>query len=99
MLARAFAAQVPAKWVVGDTVYGHDDLRRWLDAQDRNYVLAVPCTHGVWTQGRQVEAQTLVDHLPPTAWTRLSAGAGSQGPRWYDWGCLVLPYDQPPGRA
>jgi len=99
MLQRAFAAQVPAAWVVGDTVYGHDELRRWLDAEERNYVLAVPCTHGVWTQGQQVEAQTLVDELPASVWTRLSAGDGSQGPRWYDWVCFALPYDQPPGRA
>ena len=31
MLARAFAAQVPAAWVVGDTIYGGDELRRWLE--------------------------------------------------------------------
>jgi SRSO17 transposase len=99
MLQRAFAAQVPAAWVVGDTVYGHDELRRWLDAAERNYVLAVPCTHGVWTRGQQVEAQTLVDELPASVWTRLSAGDGSQGPRWYDWVCFALPYDQPPGRT
>lgn len=99
MLARAFAAQVPATWVVGDTVYGHDDLRRWLDAEARNYVLAVPCTHGIWTRGQQIEAQTLVNSLAAHAWTRLSAGAGSQGPRWYDWTCFALPYDQPAGRA
>ncbi len=99
MLQRAFAAQVPAAWVVGDTVYGHDDLRRWLDAQERNYVLAVPCTHGVWTQGQQVEAQALVDQVPAASWSRLSAGDGSQGPRWYDWVCFALPDDQPTGRA
>ena len=99
MLQRAFAAQVPAAWVVGDTVYGHDDLRRWLDAEQRNYVLAVSCTHGVWTCGQQVEAQVLVDQVPPDAWARMSAGDGSQGPRWYDWVCLTLPYDQLPGRV
>src|SRR5258707_248566 len=42
MLARAFAAGVPAEWVVGDTVYGYDDLRLLLDEQQKNYVLAVP---------------------------------------------------------
>src|SRR6266516_2405093 len=41
MLARAFAAEVPAEWVVGDTVYGYDELRLWLEAQQKNYVLAV----------------------------------------------------------
>jgi SRSO17 transposase len=99
LLQRAFAAEVPAAWVVGDTVYGHDELRRWLDAEERNYVLAISCTHGIWMQGQQVEAQTLVDQVPAAAWTRLSAGDGSQGPRWYDWVCFALPYEQPPGRA
>jgi SRSO17 transposase len=43
MLTRAFAAQVPAAWVVGDTIYGGDDPRRWLETQNRPYALAVPC--------------------------------------------------------
>src|ERR1700693_983815 len=51
MLARAFAAGVPADWVVGDTVYGYDELRLWLDEQQKNYALAVPETHLVWLQG------------------------------------------------
>ena len=99
MLARAFAAGVPAAWVVGDTVYGHDDLRRWLEAQQRSYVLAVPCTHGIWTAARQVEARALADGLPDEAWTTASAGEGSQGPRLYDWACFALPYEAAPGMA
>jgi len=99
MLARAFAAQVPAAWVVGDTIYGGDELRRWLERQGRAYVLAVPCTHGLWTAGRQVEARVLADGVSDAAWARLSAGEGSQGPRWYDWACLALPYAAQPGMA
>jgi len=99
MLARAFATGVPAAWVVGDTIYGSDDLRRWLEEQGRHYVLAVPCTHGLWTVGRQVEAQALADGVPDAAWSQLSAGDGSQGPRWYDWACLALPYATQPGTA
>ena len=33
MLARAFAAGMPAQWVAGDTVYGYDEVRLWLDEQ------------------------------------------------------------------
>ena len=99
MLTRAFAAGVPAAWVVGDAVYGHEDLRRWLEEQERNYVLSVPLTHGIWTGGEQVEAQTLADQLAEEAWSRLPAGEGSQGPRWYDWACLALPYPAAPGKA
>jgi SRSO17 transposase len=92
MLARAFAAGVPVAWVVGDTVYGHEDLRQWLEEHGRSYVLAVPATHGLWTAGEQVEVQALASQLPEEAWTWLSAGEGSQGPRWYDWACIALPY-------
>jgi SRSO17 transposase len=99
MLARAFAAPVPAAWVAGDTIYGSDEVRQWLEAQERNYVLAVPCTHGIWTAGEQVEVQVLADQLPEDAWARRSAGEGSQGPRWYDWACLALPYTGAPGRG
>lgn len=99
MLARAFAAGVPAAWVVGDTVCGTDELRRWLEEQGRSYVLAVPCTHGIWTAGQQVEVQALADGLPADAWSPLSAGEGSQGPRLYDWACLALPYEAAAGMA
>jgi SRSO17 transposase len=97
MLARVFEEGLPARWVVGDTIYGGDELRRWLDDQGRQYVLAVPCTHGIWTQAQQVAAQTLVDQLAEEAWSCLSAGEGSQGPRRYDWACLSLPYEHRPG--
>ena len=99
MLARAFAAGVPAAWVVGDTVYGGDDLRRWLEGRGRRYALAVAATHGVWTAGEQVEARALADALPAEVWARVSAGEGAQGPRWYDWACLALPYEAAPGWA
>src|SRR5438128_9619164 len=36
MLARAFAAGVLAQWVVGDTVYGYDELRIFLEEQQKN---------------------------------------------------------------
>jgi SRSO17 transposase len=99
LLARAFAAGVPAQWVVGDTVYGADELRRWLEGQGRHYMLAVPETHAIWTRGHQRTVEQLVADLPAKAWARLSAGEGSQGPRWYDWACLALPYATAAGKA
>lgn len=99
LLARAFAAGVPARWVVGDTVYSGDELRRWLEGQGQSYVLAVPETHGLWTRGHQQTVEHLVADLPAAGWTRLSAGVGSQGPRWYDWACLALPYAGATGKA
>jgi SRSO17 transposase len=99
LLARAFAAGVPARWVVGDSVYSGDEVRRWLEGQGRSYVLAVPSNHGIWTRARQQTVEQLVGHLPADAWVRLSAGEGSQGPRWYDWACLRLSYATAAGKG
>lgn len=91
MLARAFAAGVPAAWVTGDSVYGDNrQLRRWLEAQPQAYVLAVSGKEyvGLGAQPRQVKA--LLASLPVEGWTRLSAGDGAKGPRWYDWRWLPL---------
>src|SRR5438105_12401238 len=61
MLARAFAAGVPAAWVTGDAVYGDaNDLRHWLETQRHPYVLAVSCSHPVWHGGTQERADTLI---------------------------------------
>ena len=91
MLQRAFAAGVPARWVVGDTVYGYDELRLWLEEQGRPYVVAVTGTHTVWAAGQQQSVALLAALLPPEAWVVLSAGEGSQGPRLYEWAWLQLP--------
>jgi SRSO17 transposase len=97
MLDRTFAAGVPAAWVTGDEVYGNDGaLRRWLEEEGRAYVLAVACSHPLWTTVAGVPQQQRVDamvaDLPETAWVRLSVGDGSKGPRVYDWACGRLPY-------
>src|SRR5579885_597031 len=91
MLARAFAAGVPAGWVAGDTVYGYDEMRLWLDEQNKNYVLAVPETHLIWMDGRHQPVGYVAALLPPSAWSVLSAGDGSKGPRLYEWAWLQLP--------
>jgi SRSO17 transposase len=96
MLARAFAAGVPAAWVAADEVYGDDGaLRSWLETQDQPYVLAVACDHRLWVNGRQERVDVLTDGLPAAAWTRLSCGEGAQGPRFYDWACWPLPASRP----
>jgi SRSO17 transposase len=101
MLARAFATGVQAEWVVGDTVYGYDDLRLWLDEQKQAYVVAVPETHPVWMAGQQQPVGLVAALLPTKAWVVLSAGEGSKGPRLYEWAWLQLPDQspQPPERA
>ncbi len=100
MLTRAFAAEVPAAWVTGDTVYGDDGrLRGWLEGQRRPYVLAVSCSHAVHLAGQSQRVEALAAAVPGGDWRRLSAGDGSQGPRWYDWACLPLPYTSGAGMA
>jgi len=100
MLARAFAAGVPASWVSGDEIYGNDGaFRRWLVAENHPYVLAVSVHHPLWQSGTQERADHLIAALPPAAWAPLSAGAGSQGERLYDWACIQVPYESAPGTA
>src|SRR5258708_5864187 len=90
MLARAFAAGGRAAWVVGDSIYGSDELRTWLEGQQQPYVLAVAQTHPVWSEGRAQPVGLVAALLPAEAWTPLSAGEGSQGPRLYDWTWLEV---------
>jgi SRSO17 transposase len=95
MLTRAFAAGVRAAWVVGDTIYGSDELRTWLEAASQPYVLAVAETHPVWMAGRAQPVGLVAALLPEEAWTPLSAGEGSQGARLYEWAWLEV--DMEPG--
>jgi SRSO17 transposase len=99
MLARAFAAGVRAEWVVADTVYGYDEMRDWLESRHQKYVLAVPETHTVWSQGELQPVGLLAALLPAEAWVPLSAGEGSQGPRLYEWARLQLPYEREGGQG
>jgi SRSO17 transposase len=86
MLARALAARVPARWVAGDSVYGDDRrLRMWLESCPQVYLLAVSGKEYVWLGWQQRRVSTISATLPDEGWTRLSAGDGAKGPRWYDW--------------
>jgi SRSO17 transposase len=98
MLARAFAAGVPATWVTGDSVYGDDRrLRMWLEAHPQAYVLAVSGKEYVWLGFQQRQVKRILAALPEEGWARLSAGDGAKGPRWYDWRWLPLADPLEPG--
>src|SRR5690349_7659657 len=109
MVARALDAGVPCDWVLGDEVYGADRrLRTMLEERGKPYVLAIRGNDRLDAEldggvGRD-EAAALARALPPRAWRRLSAGAGTKGERLYDWARvrLVPPPaagDAPPGNA
>jgi SRSO17 transposase len=78
MLARAFDADVPARWVVADAFYGRSHaLRRWLEVCGRPYALMIPKTNAVWYRGRRERAEQLGARLCPDP---------ALGP----WTCLAL---------
>lgn len=57
MLARAWKAHVPMRWVTGDEVYGNDPkFRDFVSANRRNFVLAVGCKTLVWTTRPALES-------------------------------------------
>ncbi len=88
LLERAYAAGVTAAWVTADSIYGGAyTLRHYLEEREQPFVLAVPSTQRV---GLSAKAEQVVASWPADAWQRLSAGEGSQGPRWYDWAWLPM---------
>lgn len=86
MLERTRTAGVAVAWITGDAIYGDDRaLRQYLEAHRQAYVLAVSGKESVWLPHHPRRISTLLADLPTEGWERRSAGAGSKGPRWYDW--------------
>jgi SRSO17 transposase len=91
MIERALDAGVPARWVVGDSVYGSDgQLRRALEERGQAYALAVkrteqPTTWPPYGPPGQVAVADVAAVLEPDRWQRLSCGDGAQGERLYAW--------------
>ncbi|WZO96089.1 IS701 family transposase [Isosphaeraceae bacterium EP7] len=86
MLRRAWNAGMKAAWVTGDAVYGNDaKFRRTLESNGQAYVLAVKSDQRLFDGRWRDRVDAIAERLPARAWRKLSAGAGSKGPRWYDW--------------
>src|SRR6201982_3241958 len=94
MIARAIAAAVPFKWVAGDTVYGVGDIEQQLRRAGKGYVLGVSSAHVFHSWGKRPPVAGTAADLARTRhssdWKRLSAGAGTKGPRLHDWCYLEL---------
>src|SRR3954452_13833104 len=94
MVERAIAAGVPFAWVVGDSVYGVSEVERALRRAGKGYVLGVaatsPCTSWGAKPAVAGTAAAIAGALDPSAWRRLSAGAGAKGERLFDWAYLEL---------
>jgi SRSO17 transposase len=92
MITAAVQARVPARWVAADEAYGNNTaLRARLREHRLGYVVAISRNHLVPLDGgkSRQRADLVAADLPTTAWTRRSAGAGSKGPRFYDWAWLA----------
>jgi SRSO17 transposase len=95
MIERTLDAGLPCAWVLADSLYGSDSqLRRMLEGRGQPYVLAVRSNHTLrfleeWTVV-QTDPATLADALEDDAWSSLTAGEGSKGPRLYDWARVRL---------
>jgi SRSO17 transposase len=93
MLRRALKADVPARWVTADEVYGSDHkFRRLIENAGLSYVVAVTSAQRLFLGGYYGRADDFAADLDEPAWRRLSCGAGSKGQRLYDWAFFEFPF-------
>ena len=94
MIERALATAVPFGWVAADSVYGVSEIEQVLRRAGKGYVLGVTGNHVFrsWGKSRPLAgtAEDITQALTPEDWRRLSAGAGTKGPRLHDWAYLEL---------
>jgi SRSO17 transposase len=96
MVERALDAGARPAWVVADAVYGADSkLRFFLEEREQPYVVAVSSQQSVWVAFGEQRVKTLAVQLPAGAWQRLKVGAGTKGPRRFEWAAVPInhPYD------
>ncbi len=99
MLERAFAAGVPGMGGPA-TESTHWELRRWLEEQRRQYVLAVRANQYVWAGPRKYPTVAALSRaLPQQAWHKVAVAAGSKGPRVYAWAWMEINHDLGPASA
>jgi SRSO17 transposase len=95
MLKRAFAAGIPARWVVADCFYGRSHkFRSWLEKRGCPYAVMVPKSNAVRYQGRKKKIERLAKLLPEESWAMVPAieEAQYERPPW-EWACLELSTD------
>jgi SRSO17 transposase len=98
MLERAFAAAVPARWVVADSFYGRSHaFRVWPEERGRPYAVMVPKTNAVPLGGRKKRIEQHVERLPEEAFSEVRPARDSSGRRPWEWACLELAADPEKG--
>jgi hypothetical protein len=78
--------------VTADEAYGQDSMfRLWLQQHRIGYVLAVPKSQKIPTDGGSARADALAAAAPNLAWKQRSCGDGAKGRRVYDCAVALLP--------
>src|SRR3954464_1250481 len=94
MIERAIGAEVPFAWVAADSVYGVGEIELALRRAYKGYVLGVTSQRRFWSWDAELDvagtAEDIAKGIPDQNWLRLSAGAGTKGPRLFDWAYLPL---------
>jgi SRSO17 transposase len=94
MIDRAVAAGMRFSWVAADAVYGVGEIERKLRQVGKGYVLGVTGARifRSWGKAHPIAgaAEDIAQALRPSDWKRLSAGAGTKGPRLHDWAYIEL---------
>jgi SRSO17 transposase len=94
MIERAIGAEVPFAWVAADSIYGVGEIELALRRAYKGYVLGVTGQHRFWSWDADLDvagtAEEIAKGLSEADWIRLSAGAGTKGPRLFDWAYLPL---------
>jgi SRSO17 transposase len=101
MVAEAVAAEMPFRWVGGDSVYGDSPtFVQGVRALEKLYVLDVSSEARVWlrcprrtrsgkAEERPISVAEAAKRLPRNAWKRVTVAEGSQGPRVYDYAEMI----------
>ncbi|HEV2124508.1 MAG TPA: IS701 family transposase [Chloroflexota bacterium] len=92
MVERALDADVPCRFVTGDSVYGSDRrLRLFLEERSVSFVLAVTSNEPLMVGfGEYARPARIVEAIAENQWQRFSVGEGAKGPRLYDWARVPL---------
>jgi len=98
MLELAFAADVPARWVLADSFYGRSHaFRVWLEKRGRPYAVMVPKTNAVPLGGRKKKIEQHVERLPENAFSEVCPARDGSGRRPWEWACVELAPDPEKG--
>ena len=80
--------------MAADSIYGVGEIELALRRAYKGYVLGVTGQHRFWSWDADLDvsgtAEEIAKGFPDQDWLRLSAGAGTKGPRLFDWAYLPL---------